>query len=187
MEVISDYMGAMFKHAIAEIVRESLDPDFLDSFQKRFILTVPAVSSDKAKSLTLRVSSRPQRCRSGITLTLTICDGLPPTQAAQRAGIFPVEMITEPEAAALVTLLTVKNKGLRVRLFHCSTTTPYLSDNVWLLQESDAIIICDAGGGTVDLVAYEVDSVNPLKLRALTAPSGASELRSKVSPSLGPS
>lgn len=39
-------------------------------------------------------------------------------------------------------------------------------------QESDAIVICDAGGGTVDLVAYEIDSVNPLKLRALSAPSG---------------
>lgn len=43
MEVISDYMGAIFKQVITEIEGESLDPKFLDGFQKRFILTVPAV------------------------------------------------------------------------------------------------------------------------------------------------
>ncbi|KAK1831182.1 hypothetical protein QBC39DRAFT_372068 [Podospora conica] len=125
VEVISDYIGAMFKHAIVEIDSESLDPTFLDNFEKRFVLTVPAVWSDKAKNMTL--------------------------EAAKRAGISHVEMITEPEAAALLTLDTAKSKGLKV---------------------GDAVVICDAGGGTVDLVAYEIVSINPLKLRALSAPSG---------------
>ena len=58
VEVISDYMGVIFKHAIAEIEGESLDPKFLDGFQKHFVLTVPAVWSDKAKSMTLQVRSR---------------------------------------------------------------------------------------------------------------------------------
>lgn len=53
VEVISDYMGAIFKHAIAEIEAESLDPAFLDNFERHFVLTVPAVWSDKAKSMTL--------------------------------------------------------------------------------------------------------------------------------------
>ena len=55
VEVTSDYMRAIFRHAITEIECESLDKTFLAGFQKRFILTVPAVWSDKAKSLTLQV------------------------------------------------------------------------------------------------------------------------------------
>jgi len=125
LEVASDYMGAVFKHALKEIESDSLDPSFLESFQKQFVLTVPAVWSDKAKDMTLR--------------------------AARNAGISPVSMITEPEAASLYTLLSVKNKGLK---------------------SGDAIIICDAGGGTVDLVTYEIQSLNPFELKALTAPSG---------------
>ena len=39
-------------------------------------------------------------------------------------------------------------------------------------QVRDAIVICDAGGGTVDLVSYEIMSLNPFELKALTAPSG---------------
>lgn len=57
LEVVSDYMKAVFDHALKEIESESLDPSFLESFQKQFVLTVPAVWSDKAKDLTLRVSS----------------------------------------------------------------------------------------------------------------------------------
>lgn len=37
------------------------------------------------------------------------------TQAATQAGISPIEMITEPEAASLYTLMSVKDKGLQVR------------------------------------------------------------------------
>jgi len=39
-------------------------------------------------------------------------------------------------------------------------------------QVGDAIVICDAGGGTVDLVSYEIVSLNPFELKALTAASG---------------
>lgn len=55
LEVASDYMGAVFQHAMKEIESESLDPSFLDAYQKQFVLTVPAVWSDKAKDMTLRV------------------------------------------------------------------------------------------------------------------------------------
>lgn len=60
VEIISDYMGAIFKHAIAEIEGESLDPTFLNNFERRFVLTVPAVWSDKAKSMTLEARCIPQ-------------------------------------------------------------------------------------------------------------------------------
>jgi len=56
LEVASDYIGAIFQHAMKEIESESLDPSFLDNYQKEFVLTVPAVWSDQAKDMTLRVS-----------------------------------------------------------------------------------------------------------------------------------
>jgi hypothetical protein len=55
LEVASDYMRAVFQHALKEIESESLDPSFLDNYHKQFVLTVPAVWSDKAKDMTLRV------------------------------------------------------------------------------------------------------------------------------------
>jgi hypothetical protein len=55
VDVASDYMRAIFQHAIKEIESNYLDPEFLNNFEKQYILTVPAVWSDKAKDMTLRV------------------------------------------------------------------------------------------------------------------------------------
>lgn len=54
-----------------------------------------------------------------------------------------LKLISEPEAAAVYTLKTIQPSGLSV------------GDN-W--------IICDAGGGTVDLIAYKVTHTNPLRV-----------------------
>ncbi|KAI0125684.1 hypothetical protein BJ170DRAFT_684939 [Xylariales sp. AK1849] len=124
LDVASDYIRVIFEHALKEIEKGYL-PDFIRNFAKQYVLTVPAVWSDKAKDMTLR--------------------------AARNAGISPVDMITEPEAAALFTLQSMKDKGLK---------------------DGDAIVICDAGGGTVDLVAYEITSLYPFEVKAMTSPSG---------------
>ncbi|KAI0539552.1 Hsp70 family protein-like protein [Xylaria digitata] len=124
VDVVADYLKAIFQHAIAEVEKGYL-PGFVEGFKKQYILTVPAVWSDTAKATTQR--------------------------AARKAGISPVDMITEPEAAALFTLQTMKDKGLK---------------------DGDAIVICDAGGGTVDLISYEIVSLNPFEVKALTVPSG---------------
>lgn len=55
------------------------------------------------------------------------------------AGLTPVQLIKEPEAAALWT-----TKKLDVAL-----------------NSGDVFVVCDAGGGTVDLVSYEVQTTNP--------------------------
>ena len=39
-------------------------------------------------------------------------------------------------------------------------------------QVGDAIVICDAGGGTVDLVSYEIKNLAPLELGELVRPTG---------------
>ncbi|KAK7917234.1 hypothetical protein PG985_010842 [Apiospora marii] len=71
-------------------------------------------------------------------------------QAAMKAGLGSVTMIKEPEAAAIYTL----------------------SEQKLALQKDDICVICDAGGGTVDLITYEVAQESPLKLAEVVPGSG---------------
>lgn len=65
--------------------------------------------------------------------------------------MFPVTLIKEPEAAALYTLYSLD----------------------FTLDIGDAFVVCDAGGGTVDLISYEVEEVSPqLKLKELVPGNG---------------
>ena len=67
-------------------------------------------------------------------------------QAAERAGMgsrHELKLISEPEAAAVYTLKTIQPSGLKM---------------------ADNFVVCDAGGGTVDLIAYRVTQVYPLRV-----------------------
>ncbi|KAK5120269.1 hypothetical protein LTR85_006475 [Meristemomyces frigidus] len=67
-------------------------------------------------------------------------------QAAERAGMgkrHELKLISEPEAAAVYTLKTLQPSRLKV---------------------GDNYIVCDAGGGTVDLIAYKVTQTFPLRV-----------------------
>ena len=66
-----------------------------------------------------------------------------------------MKLIKEPEAAALFTLHHMGDKGLAV---------------------GDAFVVCDAGGGTVDLISYEIISLKPFELKELAAAKGMREL-----------
>lgn len=55
LDVATDYLRALYDHAMAEVKGEYLDGEFLENYQQQFVLTVPAVWSDKAKDMTLRV------------------------------------------------------------------------------------------------------------------------------------
>jgi hypothetical protein len=41
-----------------------------------------------------------------------------------------------------------------------------------LAQVGDAFVLCDAGGGTVDLITYEIVSLHPFELKELVAATG---------------
>ena len=56
IDVVSDYIGAIYKHALSKF-EASWPRDYLEMLQKKFVLSVPAVWSEKAKDLTLRVRS----------------------------------------------------------------------------------------------------------------------------------
>ncbi|KAI0840408.1 actin-like ATPase domain-containing protein [Hypoxylon sp. FL0890] len=112
VDIAADFIGAIYKHAVAKIESSGVK-DYVEFCHKQFVLSVPAVWSDKAKDRTLR--------------------------AAKKAGIHPVVLIKEPEAAALYTLHLHKRA----------------------MNVGDAFLVCDAGGGTVDLITYEVTNLSP--------------------------
>lgn len=69
------------------------------------------------------------------------------------AGLSPATLIKEPEAAALYTIRS----------------------HDFALNVGDAFVICDAGGGTVDLISYKVMELSPsLKLKELVPGTGTS-------------
>ena len=73
--------------------------------------------------------------------------------AARRAGIGPtLSLISEPEAAAVYTLQSMHAHQLTVGANY---------------------VVCDAGGGTVDLISYEIKSTNPLRVEESVEGSGA--------------
>ncbi|KAI7775462.1 hypothetical protein LA080_006794 [Diaporthe eres] len=123
VDVAADFIGAMYKHALS-VAESSVLRDYFHMCEKEFVLSVPAVWSDKAKDLTLK--------------------------AAKKAGIHPVTLIKEPEAAALYTLTTHDHS----------------------IKAGDSFVLCDAGGGTVDLITYEVKSIQPLELAELVPGKG---------------
>jgi hypothetical protein len=73
--------------------------------------------------------------------------------AARRAGMGPdLTLISEPEAAAVYTLQAIQPNHLK---------------------PGDNFVVCDAGGGTVDLISYEIKQTQPLRLEESAEGSGA--------------
>ncbi|KAL8693889.1 MAG: hypothetical protein Q9218_001354 [Villophora microphyllina] len=124
-EVVTDYIASIYAHALNKI-ESKVPAEYLKMCQKKFVVSVPAVWSSKAMNATLA--------------------------AAKHAGIHPVALIKEPEAAALYTLHMLQDKALAV---------------------GDAFVLCDAGGGTVDLISYEITALTPrLELKELVTGKG---------------
>ncbi|KAG6014764.1 hypothetical protein E4U54_004867 [Claviceps lovelessii] len=123
-EIAADFIGAIYEHALEEISK-TVPKAYMDMCDKEFVLSVPAVWSDAAKNATLK--------------------------AAELAGIKPVTVVKEPEAAALYSIKTLD----------------------FSIKDNDAFVVCDAGGGTVDLISYEVMATLPqLKVKELVPGTG---------------
>ncbi|KAI0162396.1 hypothetical protein BJ166DRAFT_266467 [Pestalotiopsis sp. NC0098] len=119
VDAVSDYLTQIYRHTMDTLTRR-YGESFMASTKVDFVLTCPAVWSDAAKNTTL--------------------------QAAERAGMgskSDIQMISEPEAAAVYTLRAIQPNHLNV---------------------GDNFIVCDAGGGTVDLIAYKIISLKPLRV-----------------------
>ncbi|GAB1312952.1 Heat shock 70 kDa protein 12A [Madurella fahalii] len=119
VDAVSDYLTQIYKHTMDTLTRR-YGESFMASTKVDFVLTCPAVWSDAAKNTTL--------------------------QAAERAGMgsqSQIQMISEPEAAAVYTLKAIQPNNLKI---------------------GDNFIVCDGGGGTVDLIAYKIVSLKPIRV-----------------------
>jgi molecular chaperone DnaK (HSP70) len=119
VDAVSDYLTQVYNHTMETLTRR-YGESFMASTKVEFVLTCPAVWSDAAKNTTL--------------------------QAAERAGMgakSEIQMISEPEAAAVYTLKAIQPNHLNA---------------------GDNFVVCDAGGGTVDLIAYKILSLKPLRV-----------------------
>ncbi|KAJ5258405.1 hypothetical protein N7524_009961 [Penicillium chrysogenum] len=126
VEVAGDYLGKVVAHAQDVLARRF--GAALQTMDLEYILTVPAVWSDKGKDYT--------------------------RQAAQRAGISPasLRLLSEPEAAAVCAIRTIQPNTI---------------------SKGDCLIVCDAGGGTVDIITYRVKQTDPLAFEEATKGTGA--------------
>ncbi|KAF4585832.1 hypothetical protein GQ602_005137 [Ophiocordyceps camponoti-floridani] len=119
VDAVSDYLVQIYRHSMDTLTRR-YGESFMASTKVDFVLTCPAVWSDAAKNAT--------------------------RLAAERAGMgrrSEIQMISEPEAAAVYTLKAIQPNNLHV---------------------GDNFVVCDAGGGTVDLIAYKIMSLKPLRV-----------------------
>lgn len=111
---ITDYLRALLKH-VSEVLKHKVGAAF-ESMTFTYVITVPAIWSDRSKVLTL--------------------------DCAEKAGMgtSPIQIVSEPEAAAVHTLKESNPHGMNV---------------------NDTIIVCDAGGGTVDLITFTIIAFKP--------------------------
>jgi molecular chaperone DnaK (HSP70) len=128
VDVTADYLRPLYTY-IQQILSNTYGEKFLASQTISYVITVPALWSDRSKALTQR--------------------------AASEAGFNgKVTLVTEPEAAALYCATICDEVDLRVGSKFLGIIFP----NYKLM------LVCDAGGGTVDLISYEVESVKPFMI-----------------------
>ncbi|CAJ0548046.1 Ff.00g048000.m01.CDS01 [Fusarium sp. VM40] len=121
------YLSCLHAHFIT-VLEKRLGPSVVRSTPMDFVVTVPAIWSPKAKQST--------------------------EQAAAMAGFCGnqrIQLISEPEAAALYTLKTLSPSTLQV---------------------GRKFVVCDAGGGTVDLISYQVTKIGRVEVKEVTEGTG---------------
>lgn len=116
-DVAADYLGMIWKYTQEDIQKVRGD-DWESIYTLKVVLTVPAIWSAAAKDKTLKIARKA---------------GLPQN----------IDLVTEPEAAALAVL---KEKN----------------EDDESLKVGDCFVVCDAGGGTVDLISYKIVGLDPL-------------------------
>ncbi|KAK1760334.1 hypothetical protein QBC47DRAFT_3712 [Echria macrotheca] len=130
VQIVADYLGAVYKHAIAKIAKDEMTGVL--ELPRQFVITVPAIWSDQAKTATLNAARLAH---------------------ADMKFVSPEDLVTEPEAAALYALQSFRNRGFKT---------------------GDTFVLCDAGGGTVDLISYKITSLYPrMQVKEVVSATGA--------------
>lgn len=129
VEVATEYVKRLWEHAKQQIIRHVTQATF-DFADKVILFTVPAVWSDRAKHNTYMIA----------------------VGAGLADDDFTLEMVSEPEAAAVAVLKD------RAKMRN--------------IVKDDVYLVVDAGGGTVDLANYKVTNAAPLTLEEVVPGNG---------------
>ncbi|KAI1307114.1 hypothetical protein F5Y03DRAFT_405699 [Xylaria venustula] len=125
VQVTSDYLKALWNHALKQICDEK-GSNFVDGMPFEVVLTVPAIWTDYARGRMYEAAKL-----AGILKDRT-------------AGETNLSFISEPEAAAIATMPELGNRGD--------------------LHIGDSFVVLDAGGGTVDIISYKINKLEPLSV-----------------------
>ncbi|KAK6543449.1 hypothetical protein TWF694_000196 [Orbilia ellipsospora] len=144
IDVSTDYLRLLYEDLMHRVFRKRL-PDTLDITSIEFVFTIPAIWGHKAQEATRYAAKTAGFCsRSMDTLTL----------------------VSEPEAAAMYVLHAMGEQNFS--RISDSRFSPFS------LPKGENFVICDAGGGTVDLISYEVEKTSPkLQLKEAAVGTGA--------------
>ncbi|KAF3934121.1 hypothetical protein ABW19_dt0210203 [Dactylella cylindrospora] len=128
VDVVSDYLTVFCSEIMSQLMGMHGEK-YIQNTGIDWVMTVPAVWSDKAQALT--------------------------KEAAARAGIGQrsmdtLRLLSEPEAAAVYVISEVYQRN--------NARGNAGPDS---LQVGDHFVICDGGGGTVDLIAYRINQLQP--------------------------
>nr|XP_036578921.1 uncharacterized protein CTRU02_11175 [Colletotrichum truncatum]KAF6786304.1 hypothetical protein CTRU02_11175 [Colletotrichum truncatum] len=126
VNVVSSYIRLLWNHSI-ECITQSAGKALMRLCRFHVVVTLPAMWPDYSKA----------RMRYAVE-NAGILHRRP-------AGNTVLSFISEPEAAALATMVDLRHR-------------PDVKDG-------DHFVVCDAGGGTVDLISYQITSTSPLIVR----------------------
>ncbi|KAJ8113126.1 hypothetical protein OPT61_g4676 [Boeremia exigua] len=133
VDIVADYLAQVKTHLI-ETLDQKYGKTLWRSLSVTLVVTVPAVWSDLAKDRTLQA-----------------VDKAGPNKFEFPQLSQPPILTTEPEAAALYTIKTLR-----------------LSVQGSRFAANDGFIMCDMGGGTIDLISYRVTTIDPVAVEEVT-------------------
>ena len=125
VEVVADYLRQLWNLILQDMEMEYGAMAVVNQYPFRVVLTVPAIWTASANEK-MKLAAQ----QAGIT-------------AYRQAGQTTLNLVPEPEAAALATL----------------------NETGYVAGVGDIFVICDVGGGTADLISYKIESTRPMKVR----------------------
>ncbi|KAL3449873.1 hypothetical protein BJX65DRAFT_305887 [Aspergillus insuetus] len=125
IQVVADYLSNVYRHILQAIAKQITEAT-LQITPLEFWFTIPAIWSDEAKHATLQAARL-----AGF--------GTRPGNAEDK-----INLITEPEAAAIAALRKAATDGMGASV-----------------RSGDGVLVCDCGGGTVDITTYLIQTVHP--------------------------